>query len=923
MKFYNKYLFYIIFFVFFTNIYSASYILLGNNNQDINSFVIDSRNRSGEDVLCSSDDFTDITLFPLVTSLPGANDDITICSNVVGINFLGIVNYRNIYLPSTNPDFTVMDIITDIDFPITNITVERLIIKVSTNASHLLIIERASRFRVLREVLLEDSSDLRQEASDFSHSDLIQLWCIENAQFIVGSPNVHSTFTLSNSTLRLENSSSAEFGVEGEITIIGKDDAIFKFNVNTAPYLRIGNPTTGRGSFILEDAALLPVSENNITDSSIGNGYGGVRYLIFYGHVFDLRPRTAGNLGTPAATGGLFLFQGFEIKFEGPSNSPPTVIDLTFSNLYNFANRVNANVNTKFKSIILNRPNLIVNLNLSVIIRAAGVPVLGANLNAIENVNVLQGTFNSNAFIEIGKTYNGNELAYVDTNHRLIIEEGLYVEGGVFNLFDKTLQLRNSLTRRGGSVNLVAGFVSILPDPNNSNINIDGEFRFSTLNIQNTGAVNHRTITFSSGTVLNMNTLNITGASANARIRLIGRDANNPFKVNTIFKSINNVVVQNGDASLSRDIILPLITSNIGTVESNANNNINLGNNIGWFQESVSIIKAVAEDSQKNPYPQISNGDTLTLTLNQPLDIFSNAILSKQTIDSIFNFSATLGIAYNATWKNRLTLVISIQNFTSGNAVIIDDVVNTLKVNIKNTATITGNWAGVSGLNTNEIKVTGDFGTLRILSFTADDPERISKVYNKGDTFTIMFNGNTNEPFGPKMHKEDVDKIFKFSQPLGNDYEGIWTAPNIFTIIMLETSLGNPKIGLTTATVLSSAKLSVQSDTPLNIIFTPTSPPLAGTFGKLLVNSLDNVKITPTLVRPSINPTIIFRDLPDNTHIQIYDVSERLLFQATSSDLTASYDLSTSFGLFLGSGIYLVLFTTNTDKKIVKFAVVR
>ena len=911
-------LIFFIIFLFIENIYAATYVTVtAGELTDINTFRIGNT--------CNTPNL------PTPSSLPSINDDVILCAptNVADTFTFEIVSnlntkYRNLTINGTVTDgFVILNILQSF-FVVDNLSI--------TAANMVHITTRSSNFTILKSLSLTDTSNMDIENPDFTHSRRVALFITQNSKLIVGSNNFNSTITLSNSTLAIDGTSAADLGLTGEISIIGRNDSIFNFN-NRTDYIKIGNPTTGRGSFILEDAALLPVYSANgvffFTEPAANGGYRGVHYLIVYANIFDLRPRTTGMLPNAPATGGIFQFQSFEIKFEGPANSPPTEINLSFSNLY--TQEVNANDatdNTTFKSIIVNRPNLKLNLISVATLTDTNAPNVASNAVRTENITIIQGTVNVEAgVLAISKTYNGDELRPTDPTKNLFTNEGLFMSGGsLIAGVSQQIVLRSDLNVTGGILKSDNIF-RLLQDAQNRNININGNFTFNTLIIRNPNprpGETHRTITFEPNTsIRTTNSFEATGTSTNNRIRLIGKDSNNPWKLITGTRTINNVAVQNATAEESSGAILPLITANIGDLEISASNNINLGNNIAWFQEALTIIKAVAKDSKDTPDPGISVGDTITLTFNQITNMSNGGVLSKSNVDDLFTFSGNLGINYNATWQDPRNIVLSILDPTNTNAIIIDDPALTLKVQIKPTSTITGNWAGAIPKSTSNRNVTGDFGDLKILSFVANDPENISIQYTKGDAFIINFNYNTNQPFGPKMHKENVDKIFKFSHPLGDDYEGEWTDPKTFTITMLETRGGNAKIGLSTAVVKSTAKLSSQTDRNLINIFTPTSPVLSGDFGKFLTNNLDSVKITPTLVRPSITPLIIFRDLPPDTTIQIFDISEQLLFQARTTDTTASYNLSTVSGNSLGSGIYLVLLKSSTHTRIMKFAVVR
>ena len=62
--------------------------------------------------------------------------------------------------------------------------------------------------------------------------------------------------------------------------------------------------------------------------------------------------------------------------------------------------------------------------------------------------------------------------------------------------------------------------------------------------------------------------------------------------------------------------------------------------------------------------------------------------------------------------------------------------------------------------------------TPEITNVVADDPDNADQVYGSGDTITITFNVDTDQP--PVTSKDDLDRIFIFDPPLGTDYSGEW-----------------------------------------------------------------------------------------------------------------------------------------------------
>ena len=74
--------------------------------------------------------------------------------------------------------------------------------------------------------------------------------------------------------------------------------------------------------------------------------------------------------------------------------------------------------------------------------------------------------------------------------------------------------------------------------------------------------------------------------------------------------------------------------------------------------------------------------------------------------------------------------------------------------------------------------------TPAIVSVVADDPDNADQVYGSGDTITITFSSDTDQPL--VTTKTDLDRIFVFEPPLGTNYEGEWLDPRTVQITILE-----------------------------------------------------------------------------------------------------------------------------------------
>ena len=80
----------------------------------------------------------------------------------------------------------------------------------------------------------------------------------------------------------------------------------------------------------------------------------------------------------------------------------------------------------------------------------------------------------------------------------------------------------------------------------------------------------------------------------------------------------------------------------------------------------------------------------------------------------------------------------------------------------------------------------------------------------------------------------------------------------------------------------------------------------------------------PVPFRASINRFIRFMKLPQNTKVEITDVTGyRLHSFSTSNQKVFNWDVRTSSGLRVGSGVYMAVFTKDGQQRLIKFIVVR
>lgn len=72
--------------------------------------------------------------------------------------------------------------------------------------------------------------------------------------------------------------------------------------------------------------------------------------------------------------------------------------------------------------------------------------------------------------------------------------------------------------------------------------------------------------------------------------------------------------------------------------------------------------------------------------------------------------------------------------------------------------------------------------TPQVSSVTADDPNCLHSGIGSGDTITVAFSDDTNQPV--VATKSDLDKIIRFDPPLASDYTGRWDSPSSLVITL-------------------------------------------------------------------------------------------------------------------------------------------
>ena len=246
-------------------------------------------------------------------------------------------------------------------------------------------------------------------------------------------------------------------------------------------------------------------------------------------------------------------------------------------------------------------------------------------------------------------------------------------------------------------------------------------------------------------------------------------------------------------------------------------------------REGPSILSIKASDSPVTPASGFSNGDTITVKFSEATN--KPAVETQASLDTLFTFSPSLDAVFTGKFIDPETLILT----TIDSGTVAPQVgVFTLKLNL-NADLRSGTGTSAASISESPALV-GDFGLKAgptIQAIIADDSLPVDDtVFGNGDTITIKFLEPTNTP--PVETKADIDKLFIFSQNIGDDYTGVFTLNSTLVIIVTDTANLEvpPAIGELTITVKASGNLRDFAGTSLPS--TSVSPPLAGSFGNFV-----------------------------------------------------------------------------------------
>ena len=87
-----------------------------------------------------------------------------------------------------------------------------------------------------------------------------------------------------------------------------------------------------------------------------------------------------------------------------------------------------------------------------------------------------------------------------------------------------------------------------------------------------------------------------------------------------------------------------------------------------------------------------------------------------------------------------------------------------------------------------------------ITSFVASDPDNLDCIWSDGDTLTIGFSENTNQP--AVNDKAAVDTLLLFSEALGANYSAVWSDAQTLLLTSLSAAGSAVAVSSTTVAVL-------------------------------------------------------------------------------------------------------------------------
>ena len=249
----------------------------------------------------------------------------------------------------------------------------------------------------------------------------------------------------------------------------------------------------------------------------------------------------------------------------------------------------------------------------------------------------------------------------------------------------------------------------------------------------------------------------------------------------------------------------------------------------GTFEtrDGPSILSIEASDSPLTPATGFSNGDTITVKFSEATN--EPDVETQANLDTLFTFLPPLvGAELTGNFIDPETLIL-----TTINSGTTDPQPGEFTISVTGGDLRSGTGTSLASDSTSPALV-GDFGQKAgpsIRAIVADDPDNSDSIFSNEDTITVKFSEPTNQP--AVATKADLDRLFIFSQSIGDDYSGEFTLPStlVITIVDSENLEVPPEVGVLTVTVRDSGDLQAATG---SLPSTAVSPPLSGTFGTFI-----------------------------------------------------------------------------------------
>ena len=221
---------------------------------------------------------------------------------------------------------------------------------------------------------------------------------------------------------------------------------------------------------------------------------------------------------------------------------------------------------------------------------------------------------------------------------------------------------------------------------------------------------------------------------------------------------------------------------------------------------------------------------------------------------------------------------------------------------------------------------------LRIGSAVASDPSGSDNIYNVGDKITVTFSIPTNQK-PANLIKTNLDQLFNFSSNIGSDYTGSWASPTSLVInIKNATGATPPVMGRFNISIRPGAISPGMGFGPASgtAVLSTLQTFVTGSFSltpTLVVEkefTIQQIKMGPVPFRASAHNFIRFMQLSKNTKVDILDITGYMIYRfSTGNQEIFNWDVRTSSGLRVGSGVYMAVFTKDDQQRVIKFIVVR